>query len=103
MKLADCLPQGKENAVPGRYLVQLLELNGPRELTPLVERARRDGIPICASTSVNGPGYYLSESPEELAAYIKSLDRRLHNVGKTRCHLEATLLKMTGQETIGGC
>ena len=39
----------------------------------------------------------------ELEDYLGSLDRRLHHIGLTRRHLEATLLRMTGQGKIGGC
>lgn len=103
MIVSKLLIEGKSNAVPGYKLVQALELKDLRELTQLIEGERRAGIPICASTDASTPGYYLPAAPSELSAYIGSLDRRLHNVGLTRKHLETTLLKMTGQEKMGGC
>ena len=101
MRISDFLPEGKENAIPGHDLVALLKLDDLRSLTQLVEQERRDGFPIRASTG-NDKGYYLASGPEELEAYISSLDRRLSNVRRTRRHLEDTLYKMTGQERIGG-
>lgn len=98
----EILPAGKEHAIPGRVLIDLLDLKDLRELTQLVERERRDGFPICASTG-NEKGYYLASDAEELDEYIKSLGRRIRNVGRTMVHLEDTLRRMTGQEKMGGC
>ena len=102
MMVSDFLLEGRENAIPGHGLVDLLGLNSGRDLTQMVERERKAGVPICASTDTSGPGYYLAADASELKAYICSLDRRLHNVGQTRRHLEATLLRMTGQDQLEG-
>ena len=96
------LPSGKENAVPGWKLVEILGLKDLRDLTQLVERERRDGSPICASTESAAPGYYLADGPEELEAYLKSLNRRVKNINRTVVHLEDTLSNMTGQQRLGG-
>ena len=98
----EILPEGKENAVLGRDIMAMLRLKDLRELTQLVERERKDGFPICASTG-DAKGYYLAANADELEEYIKSLGRRIHNVGRTMTHLEDTLLRMTGQEKMGGC
>lgn len=103
MKVSKLLMTGKANAITGGKLVEILELKDIRELTQLIERERRAGLPICASTDQTWPGYYLAADTAELEAYINSLNRRLHNVGQTRQHLESTLLRMTGQEKMGGC
>lgn len=103
MKVSAMLLHGKDNAITGGKLVEILELKDIRELTQLIERERRAGLPICASTDQTRPGYYLAAGTAELEAYINSLDRRLHNVSQTRRHLESTLLRMTGQEKMGGC
>ena len=95
------LPSGKENAVPGWKLVEILGLKDLRDLTQLVERERRDGSPICASTGAE-KGYYLADGPEELEDYLKSLNRRVKNINRTVVHLEDTLSNMTGQQRIGG-
>ena len=95
------LPSGKENAIPGWRLVEILGLKDLRDLTQLVERERRDGSPICASTGAE-KGYYLADGPEELEDYLKSLNRRVKNINRTVVHLEDTLSNMTGQQRIGG-
>lgn len=93
---------GSGNAVPGRELVNLLQLRNLRELTQAIEKERRGGFPICASTDSANPGYYLPETTEELSRYIGSLDRRLQNVAETRRSCKDALLRMTGQEQLGG-
>ena len=100
-KLTKVLPAGKENAVPGRKLVEILGLKDLRDLTQLVERERRDGSPICASTGAE-KGYYLADGPEELEGYLQSLNRRVKNINRTVVHLEDTLSNMTGQQRLGG-
>lgn len=102
MMVYECLSKGKENAIPGKDLAALLKLKDLRELTQIIERERKDGHPICASTDTTSPGYYLADGPAELWEYIKSLGRRLHNIGVTRKHLEDTLDRMTGQERVRG-
>lgn len=92
---------GKENALPGRALAGLLGLS-LRDISLAVEAARRAGAPICASVDARCPGYYLASSAGELADYLASLDRRLNNVRQTRQHLESVLIRLTGQEQIGG-
>lgn len=98
----EILPLGKDNAIPGHNLMAALHLRELRELTQIVERERKDGFPICASTG-DSKGYYLAATPSELEAYIKSLSRRIHNMSRTMTHLEDTLLRMTGQEKMEGC
>ena len=100
-KLTKFLPSGKENAVPGWKLVEILGLKDLRDLTQLVERERRDGSPICASTGAE-KGYYLADGPEELEDYLRSLNRRVKNINRTVVHLEDTLSNMTGQQRLGG-
>lgn len=94
------LGYGKQNAVPGHKLAGMLGLDDLRELTRLVERERASGVPICATCDSQQPGYYLAMEPSELAAYIKSLDRRLHNTRRTRERLADTLAGMTGQRRL---
>lgn len=94
------LKHGKAAAIPGRDLAAMLGLDDLRELTKLVERERAAGCPIGATCDSRGPGYYLCSGPDELLDYIKALDRRLHNVRKTRACLADTLEKMSGQRRL---
>ena len=99
--LVDFLPVGRANAITGRELASLLELT-VRDVSRMVEAARADGCPICASCDTARPGYFLTEDPDELERYIASLDRRLRAIRRTRLALEETLLRQTGQIRIGG-
>ena len=97
-KVASLLLSGKSNAIPGKDLVNLLNLRNPRELTKLIESERRSGAPICASTDSSIPGYFIATDAAELAQYVQSLDRRLFQIRKTRQACGDTLEKMTGQQ-----
>jgi hypothetical protein len=79
----------------------ILNLRDGRDITRQVERERHAGIPICATTNSDNPGYYLPDSPAELERYIKSLDRRLKNVRETREAVQDAYLRATGQTEIG--
>lgn len=98
--VSSLLMTGEANAVPARELVGLLGVKGTREISKLVERERRAGAPICAAVSGEDRGYYLADTPAELARYLRSLDRRLKNIRLTREAVQATLDQMTGQEVI---
>ena len=99
IRLLDFLPVGRENAVTARELASLLDMTG-RDISRQVERLRAEGVPVCASCDSARPGYYLSESPEDLERYISSLDRRLRAVRRTRAALAETLDRETGQISI---
>ena len=83
MSVADYLGRGKDRAITARILCSALGIRH-RELTKMIEQERRAGAPICASCDAEQPGYYLADGPGELAAYIKSLDRRIKEVTRTR-------------------
>lgn len=100
--VAKLLAMGRGGAITGATLVQLLNLKDLRELTQMVEAERRAGIPICATTDSAAPGYFLADSPEELQAYLSSLDRRLHKIRQTRQRLEDALCRLTDQERLHG-
>ncbi len=80
--IAEILSEGKDNARTGRELIALLNITA-RDLTQAIERERRDGQPICASTGSN-PGYYLAANKEEMQHYCDSLHRRAGEIYKTR-------------------
>lgn len=101
-RLQNFLGHGKDNAIPGRKLLELVGGKDLRTISKAVEAARRAGIPICATTSSDGPGYYIASNTEELSGYLRSLDHRLREVRTTRTHLEAVLRSMAGQCVIGG-
>ena len=97
----ELLPSGANNAVSGKHLAASLNLE-LRDITKLIERERQAGEPICAAVAGEERGYYLAADAGELALYIRSLDRRIKSVQKTRRALESTLSNMTGQTELDG-
>lgn len=85
------LGTGQENAKTAKYICQLLAIT-PRDLTAAIEKERREGHPICASTGAT-PGYYLAASKEEMERYCRSLWHRAGEIHKTR---RACLKSMQG-------
>lgn len=77
----EVLSTGAENAKPGREICRELNITA-RELTLTVERERRHGKPICASTR-NPPGYFIAANQEEMELYCRSLLRRAEEIIKT--------------------
>lgn len=96
-RIQNFLGQGKDNAVPGRKLMEYMGTKDLRAVSKAVEVARRDGVPICATTSPEGPGYFIAASPDELSGYLRSLDHRLKEIRATRSYMGDALEKMSGQ------
>lgn len=87
---------GEENAQTGKELCSLLHIT-PRELTAAVERERKSGLPICASTGVN-LGYYIAPDKEAMQSYCNSLRRREKSIAKTRRACSKTIEKLPERE-----
>lgn len=66
--IVDFLLTGRENAQTGRDLARVSG-RPQRAISKAVERARRNGAPICASTDEN-PGYYLESDEQEVLRFI---------------------------------
>ena len=98
MKIEEFVPVGAAAAITAADLARLLDME-PREVQKHVQNARCAGVPICASNS-EPYGLYIAETPEELARYLESLDRRLKNMAFTRLALGDTLADMSGQERL---
>ena len=98
-QILDYLSTGRENAHTAREIADWIG-GKPREVTRLIERARLDGAPICATCDANRPGYYLAQDAEELAAYLHRFKHRRRTIAKTEAALMATLCTMTGQTYI---
>lgn len=80
--ISEILGHGEENAITGKRICLYLQIS-TRDLTQAIERERRAGIPICASTGSN-PGYYLAANKAEMEAYCQSLKHRGIEIFKTR-------------------
>ena len=101
-QVADVLLFGAENAIDGATLAATLGYKSRRDLSKQIERERRNGQPICAAVAGDRRGYYLAATPDEFSSYIRSLDRRIREVRRTRDACGETLRRMTGQETLQG-
>lgn len=81
----ELLNAGAENAINGRDLCTLLNINR-RDLQAAVNRERRAGQPICANTGSghNAAGYFLAANKEEMQTYCNSLQHRAGEIHRTR-------------------
>lgn len=79
-KIAALLSHGRENAIPRLELEKLTGLDG-RTVRLMIERERREGMPILAD---NATGYYLLPATEhERAACVRSMLHRADEIRKT--------------------
>lgn len=92
----EVLSEGAENAQTGKDLCVLLNLTA-RDLTAAVEKERRQGKPICASTGPN-PGYYLAATQDEMRRYCDSLQHREREIRKTRNACRKTIDRLPAED-----
>lgn len=78
----EILLEGAENAQTGKEICKALNITA-RDLTLAIERERRSGKPICASTG-STPGYFLAANREEMQRFCNSLYHRAGEIHKTR-------------------
>lgn len=97
MKITDYLPTGKENAIPSKELAARLGFDTVRDLQRAVERERQSGA-VILSTCSDGGGYYLSNDPLEIAAFIRTLNTRANNTLRSLESARAALDELTGQD-----
>ncbi len=81
MLISAMLLEGAENAITGKEICAALNIT-PRNLTAAIEKERRQGRPICASTGTP-PGYFLAANREEMESYCRSLTHRVGEIQKT--------------------
>jgi len=77
MKVYDSLHYGRENAIPSKVLAEALGFRSVRELQKAVEAERAAGAVILCDSQ--GAGYYLSDDPEELRRFTRTLRARARN------------------------
>lgn len=78
----ELLSEGESNAKPAKRICEQLNIN-ERELTQQINRERRAGKPICASSGKK-PGYYIAKSITEMQDYCNRLLHRAGEIHKTR-------------------
>lgn len=95
--ISSYLLYGRENAKTAAQLAVALNCRR-RDISARIERERRQGQPICASSDPVKPGYYLAETAEELQEYCHGLRRRAGEIFKTRQALLKAAEEMREQE-----
>lgn len=75
------LGTGQDSARTAQELATLIGCD-QRTITVAIERDRRAGVPICATSGAN-PGYYLAADAGELTAYCNRLTRRAEEILRT--------------------
>ena len=90
MHIQDILKTGKENAITGRELADMLHCD-IRKVTLMIEQERLSGVPICATCD---SGYYLADKSSDLQEYINRLSKRAIKMLQTTGVLKAALAEM---------
>jgi predicted DNA-binding transcriptional regulator YafY len=98
--VAAVLGVGRENAMTAKELARLFGLSDERIVTKEIQAERQRGVPVCASCGVSA-GYFISDSPDEITRYVRTLDSRIKEIHKTRTALLLTADKLSGQTTLG--
>ncbi len=99
--IAEQLSIGLENAITGKQLAEIFNCD-LRVITATIEKERREGQPICASSDRINPGYFLPETAEQLEKYCRRLDHRAAELRKTRRELLKVLRKYADIKTQEG-
>lgn len=86
----ELLDTGEQNARTARELAKLTGTN-KRSISILVERERRAGKPICATSDSKTPGYYIPATREDMERYCSRLQHRAGEIFKTRAACIETL------------
>ena len=100
MRVYDYLHYGKENAIASKVLAEALGFQSVRELQKQIERERSAGAVILSSS--HSGGYYLSDDPEELRRFTRTLNARARNTIRAAQSAQMALDAVTGQQRIEG-
>lgn len=79
VKVSEFLLQGRINALPLRYLRDLLHVP-PRKVRLMIRAERLDGVPILESSHPLDGGYYLPENRGELVRCVQGMRRRADEI-----------------------
>ena len=93
----EMLGEGRQNARSSRELAEVLGIDR-RGVSILVERERRAGKPICATTVSRMPGYFIPANREDMERYCRQLKHRAGEIFKTRAACIKTLGRLPASE-----
>lgn len=86
------LEEGQSRAIRAEQLAEIFGTDR-RTICAEIERERRQGAPICASTR-DQKGYYLAETGEQVRIYCRVLLHRVNEIQRTRRALLKTAQRM---------
>ena len=95
MCVRNALRYGRENAISSKELARILGFRSVRDLQKAVERERAAGAVILSDTT--GGGYFLSNDPEELQRFTRTLYTRARSTMKAAESAQRALDRATGQ------
>ena len=100
-RVRDVLPYGKSAAIAAKPLASSLGFRSVRELQKQIERERSAGA-VILSTTQNGGGYFLSNDPNELRRFTRTLEARARNTIKSAESANKALDEAIGQILMEG-
>lgn len=92
--IMELLPEGKENAISSEDLVEKINLKNSRELRLQIAKERNAGAIILSTTA---GGYYRSTDREEIAEFIRTLEKRAKSTMKVLKSAKRYLKNVEGQ------
>ena len=99
-RVRDSLRYGKAAAIASKPLAEALGFRSVRDLQKQIEKERSAGAVILSDPC--GGGYYLSDDPEELRRFTRTLNARARNTLRAAESAQRALDAATGQERIEG-
>ena len=98
LSISDLLHTGAENGTTLRELVALTGMN-ERVVRLKIQQERKAGKLILSNSR---DGYFLSERPENVQRFARSMSRRAAEIANIARAAEAALADMSGQECLEG-
>ena len=97
--IVELLPVGRENAIPGEQLRQLVGCKSIRELQNMIADERSRGAIICSGS---GKGYWKPKDRKEIEKFYRSMASRAKNILLALKSAQDVLQIPEGQEELFG-
>lgn len=97
--IVELLPIGKENAIPGEQLRQIVGCKSIRELQSMIADERSRGALICSGS---GKGYWKPKDRKEIEKFYRSMASRAKNILLALKSAKDALQIPEGQEELFG-
>lgn len=93
-QVLNSLGKGKQNAVRGKDLAIKFRLMDDRKIRVIIDALIEEGVKIAASVS-EPTGYFIVNTPEEAAEYIRVLESRSREINKRLSNFKRACADMT--------